>query len=198
MTATQTAKLPFRRSFQSLRAADGAGRLTDVLVDGVQSAHAFPCPPGPLRGRNATGVAQTIRQELTALLHAIIDARSFEKAEEALAQLASHPFGQRVAQKVNEQGDRLLFHLLACHQGLVRVAPEWLWRDFRLRPSRGRNHGCTQRLGRAGLLWQTYHNLTPAQKRSERKRKYKHPGQCPLEVAGSPPGEVSYLDALQV
>ena len=146
----------------------------------------------------AEGVAQTIRQELTALLHAIIDARSFEKAEEALAQLASHPFGQRVAQKVNEQGDRLLFHLLACHQGLLRVAPEWLWRDFRLRPSRGRNHGCTQRLGRAGLLWQTYLNLTPAQKRSERKRKYKHPGQCPLEVAGSPPGEISYLDALQV
>jgi len=144
------------------------------------------------------GVAQTVRQELTALLHAIIDAQSFDKAEEALAQLASHPFGQRITQKVNEQWDRLLFHLLACHQGLPRIAPEWLWRDFRLRPSRGRNHGCTERLERAGLLWQTYLNLTPAQWRSERKRKYKHPGQCPLQVAGSPPGELTYLDALRI
>jgi len=119
-------------------------------------------------------------------------------AEQALVQLASHPFGQRITQKVNEQWGRLLFHLLTCHQGLLRIAPEWLWRDFRLRPSRGRNHGSEERFQRATLLWKVYHDFTPAQRRSERKRHYKHPGQSPLEAAGASPGEISYLDALGV
>ena len=43
-----------------------------------------------------------------------------------------------------------------------------------------------------------YHNLTPTQKRSERERHDKHPGQSPLEVAGAAPGQITYLDALQV
>lgn len=102
------------------------------------------------------------------------------------------------ASTLAQQLDRLLYHRLACHQGLARIAPEWLWRDFRLRLSHGRNHGCTERLQQAGLVWMVYHNLTPAQWRSERKRRYKHPGQSPLEAAGSSPGELTYLDALEV
>ena len=50
----------------------------------------------------------------------------------------------------------------------------------------------------AGLLWLVYRNFTPAQKRVEQKRHYKHPGQSPLEVAGADPGPISYLDALEV
>jgi hypothetical protein len=146
----------------------------------------------------ATTVEETVRRELTALLHAVIDASGYEQAEQALAQLKAHPYGGPLAQKVNEQFDRLLYPLLACHQGLVRIAPEWLWRDFRLRLSRGRNHGSQERLERAALLWAVYHNFTPAQRRRERKRHYKHPGQSPLEVAGGAPGEISYLDALSI
>ena len=146
----------------------------------------------------AKAAQQTARRELTALLHAVIDARSYEQAEHALAQLKVHPLGATLAKKVNEQFDRLLHALLPCHQGLVRIGPEWLWRDFRLRLSRGRNHGSTERLERAALLWAIYHNFTPAQRRSERKRHYKHPGQSPLEVAKGAPGEISYLDALGV
>jgi transposase-like protein len=141
---------------------------------------------------------ETVRQELTALLHAVIDASGYEQAEQALAQLRAHPFGSTLAKKVNEQFDHLLYPLLACHQGMVRIAPEWLWRDFRLRLSHGRNHGSEERLERAGLLWAVYHDFTPAQRRRERKRHYKHPGQSPLEVAGGQPGEISYLDALSV
>jgi hypothetical protein len=80
---------------------------------------------------------------------------------------------------------RLLYPLLPAHRGLMRLAPEWLWRDFRLRLSRGRNHGSEERLDPAGLLWMVYHNFDPAQWRSERKRKYKHAGQSPLQVAGA-------------
>ncbi len=86
-------------------------------------------------------------------------------------------------------------YLLAFNQGLVRVSPEWAWRDYRLRVSRGRNHGSDPRLERASLVWAIYHNFTPAQCRSERKRHYRRPGLSCLEVAGAPPGQVSYLDA---
>ena len=101
----------------------------------------------------AKTTAETVRRELTALLHAVIDASGYEQAEPALAQLKAHPFGGPLAKKVNEQFDHLLYPLLACHQGLVRIAPEWLWRDFRSRLSRGRNHGCrgALRAGRAPL-----------------------------------------------
>ena len=96
-----------------------------------------------------------------------------------------------------------------------RIAPEWLWRGYRLRLSHGRNlcpsllsthryseerraDGSEQRLGRAALLGSIYHNFTPAQRRKERKRKYKHPGKSPLEVATGAPITVSYLDELLV
>lgn len=150
-------------------------------------------------GKEAGKVArEAASKELTALLHAVIDAHTHEQAGKALAKLRAHRFGAVLAKKVNEQLDRLLYPLLSCHQGLVRIAPEWLWRDFRLRLSHGRNHGSAERLERAALLWAIYHNFTPAQRRRERKRHYKHPGQSPLEVAGGAPGEISYLDALGV
>jgi hypothetical protein len=91
-----------------------------------------------------------------------------------------------------------LRHLVDFYAGMQRVAPEWCWRDFRLRLSRGRNHGSAIRLERAALVWAIYHNFTPAQYRSERKRQYRRPGQSALQVAGASPGEVSYLDALMV
>jgi hypothetical protein len=91
----------------------------------------------------------------------------------------SHPFGGPLARTLNEQFDRLLYPLLPCHQGLVRISPEWLWRDFDLRLSRGRNHGSDERLDRAGLLWAIYCNFTPAQRGRERQRHYQHPCQSP-------------------
>lgn len=151
-----------------------------------------------LAGEMAKEVKKQVREELVALLHAVTDATAYEQAELALAALKAHPWGATLAQKVNEQFDRLLFPLLAPHHGLVRVAPEWFWRDFRLRLSHGRNHGSEQRLERAALLWAIYRNLTPAQRRKERKRHYKHPGQSPLEVATGAPIAISYLDVLEV
>ena len=80
----------------------------------------------------------------------------------------------------------------------MRVSPEWWWRDFRLRLSHGRNHRSTARLERAAHLWALAHNFEPAQWRSERKRTYRRRGRSPLALAGVPPGDVSYLDALAV
>ncbi len=188
--------------------SDGAQGLLSFLRQASSWVHHQRCVWHfwrSMAGEIASAVAQAavetqdqVREELKGLLHGVIDAASYAAAEEALGRLQGLSYAVRLAQKVNEQLDRLLYPLLACHQGLMRIAPEWLWRDFRLRLSRGRNHGSERRLERAGLLWMVYHNFTPAQWRSERKRKYKHPGLSPLQVAGASPGQISYLDALEV
>jgi transposase-like protein len=146
----------------------------------------------------AAAVRAQVRAELVGLMHAVIDAQSYEQAEEALLALLSHPQGAAIGQFLNLQLDRILVHLLSYYSGLQRVTPEWYWRDFRLRLSRGRNHRSDQRLERAALVWAIYHNFEPAQLRLERKRHYRHPGQSALEAAGAQPGQVSYLDALGV
>jgi hypothetical protein len=144
----------------------------------------------------AREVGQQARQELLALIHAVVDAQNSEQAEEALQRLKAHAQGAGLAKQLDAQMDRLLVYRLKEQRGLVRVGPEWLWRDFRLRLSRGRNHGSAQRLERAALVWAIYRNFAPAQWRCERKRHYRRPGKSPLEMAGATLGELSYLDAL--
>jgi len=141
---------------------------------------------------------QQLKDELGRLLHAFFDAASYKHAEQALAELAAHACGKVLAEWLRPLQDAALIHLMDCHRGIKRVSPEWYWRDFRQRVSRGRNHGSEQRLEQALLIWAIYRNFSPAQRRSERKRHYQHPGQSPLEVAGAPPGRLCYLDALGV
>jgi hypothetical protein len=151
-----------------------------------------------LTGQAAKAVRGQTRRELVSLIHGVIDASSGTAGETALAKLAAHPLGAGLAAILEQHLDTLWVYLLDYNRGLLRVAPEWVWRDFRLRVSRGRNHGSEVRLERASLVWAIYHNFTPAQRRSERRRHYRHPGQSCLSVAGASPGEASYLDALGV
>ena len=151
-----------------------------------------------LTGAAATTVRRATRRALVGLVRAVLDARDETAALAALAVLAAHPLGAAPAAALDGLLDAALVPTLAYHQGLVRVGPEWCWRDFRLRLSRGRNHRTDDRLERAAALWAIYRNFEPAQVRSERKRHYRRPGQSPLTLAGVPPGEVSYLDALAV
>lgn len=151
-----------------------------------------------LKGAAAKSVQKRVRRELSTLIHNVLDAASYPEAEQALSILSQHALGAHIAKRLDKEFDQLLVHLIDYYQGLLRVGPEWCWRDFRQRLSRGRNHGSDARLERAVLVWAIYHNFTPAQGRSERKRHYRHPGLSPLHVAGVPPGEISYLDALGV
>ncbi len=151
-----------------------------------------------LTGQAAEVVRERVRRELVSLIHGVIDASSGAAGEIALAKLAAHPLGAGLAAILEQHLDTLWVHLLAYNKGLLRVAPEWVWRDFRLRVSRGRNHGSDLRLEGAALVWAIYHNFEPAQWRSERCRHYRHPGQSALSVAGPSPGRASYLDALEV
>jgi hypothetical protein len=165
---------------------------------GGELARAVSKGTASLEGVSRREARQRVRQEMGALIHGVLDAASYEQAEVVLATLLGHPLGARLGQMLNEQMDKLFMHLTTYCAGLGRVGPEWAWRDFRLRLSRGRNHGSDQRLERAALVWAIYRNFTPAQWRSERKRHYRHPGHSPLEVAGASPGKISYLDALGV
>jgi transposase-like protein len=138
------------------------------------------------------------REEVRTLVGALMRALSYEEAEALLVRLAAHPCGGQLTVEINEQFDHLFVHLLDYYRALSSVSPESCWRDYRLRLGRGRNHGSEGRLERAALVWAIYHDFTPAQRRSERKRTYRHPGMSPLEVAGLSPGDLSYLDALAV
>jgi hypothetical protein len=151
-----------------------------------------------LSGPVAVKTREALRAALGELIHQIVDATAANIAEVALTKLRAHPHGTDLAQRVTNIMDRLFIYQMAYCRGLQRVSPEWCWRDFRLRLSHGRNHRSEQRLERAAVLWALYHNFEPAQWRSERKRHYRHPGQSALQVAGVPPGRVSYLDALDI
>ncbi len=151
-----------------------------------------------LIGEAAKAVRKQARKELVGLVHSVIDAQGGTAGEMALAKLAAHPLGAGLAAILEQHLDTLWVYALAYNRGLLRVAPEWVWRDFRLRVSRGRNHGSEVRLERASLVWAVYHNFTPAQWRSERRRHYRHPGQSALSVAGASPGQANYLDALGI
>lgn len=165
---------------------------------GGELAHQAAQAAKGLTEEEAGRVRKQIREELTALVHQVLDALSFEKAEEALAGLEGHPQGAGLWKLLNERFIPLLTHLMEAHQEVGRVTPEWMWRDLRLRLSRGRNHGNERRVGRAGLVFTIYRNFTSAQMRRERKRHYRHPGESALEVAGISLEGCSYLDALEV
>jgi transposase-like protein len=151
-----------------------------------------------LTGAAARSAKRQARRTLAGLVRAVFNAPDEEAAWAALGVLGEHPFGAACVPKLQPHLAAALVHRRPDNAGLVRVSPEWCWRDFRLRLGRGRNHLSDQRLERAALVWALYRNFTPAQERSERKRRYRHPGQCPLTVAGCPPAGVSYLDALAI
>ncbi len=151
-----------------------------------------------LVGEAAKQARRAARRELVELIRAVFDAPTHLDAQRAFERLAAHPWGKRLARLLDEHLDAALVHLLDYNQGLGRASPEWFWRDFRMRLGHGRNQGSAARLERAALLFAIYHNFEPAQERSERKRHYRHPGLCPLAVAGVPPNGISYLDALSV
>lgn len=184
--------------------SDGVSALRGYLQEGLSWVHQQRCVWHLWRNlskklpSSSEGERGQSQRELVALIHGILDAESYEEAEAHLAVLEAHPAGEEIWKFLNVHLDAALMHLLDCHQGLIRVSPEWCWRDFRQRLSRGRNHGSEGRQERAALMWAIYHNFTPVQRRSEHKRHYRHPGQSALEVAGHPPKEISYLDALGV
>lgn len=151
-----------------------------------------------LSGEAAKVARELVRRELVSLVHGVVDATSDAAAAVALRQLGDHRLGAGLAALLRRDIDQLLVYRLCYNAGLLRVGPEWVWRDFRLRLSHGRNHRSEVRLERAALVWAIYRNFTPAQWRCERKRKYRHPGQSPLAVAGVSLGDISYLDALAV
>jgi transposase-like protein len=149
-----------------------------------------------LVGVAAQRARQEARRDLVALMRAVLDAPTHLEAQRAFERLAAHPLGKGLARLLDEHLDAALVHLLDYNHGLGRASPEWHWRDFRLRLGHGRNQRSEERLERAALLFAIYHNFEPAQDRSEHTRHYRHPGLCPLAVAGVPPNGISYLDAL--
>jgi len=83
-------------------------------------------------------------------VRAVLNAQSEAAAQGALA---ADPRGHGLAVLLAEPLEAALVHLKRYTRGLLRVSPEWCWRDFRQRLSHGRNHGSERRLERAALVW---------------------------------------------
>ena len=177
-----------------------------ALVAGASGALVAVAAARPA-ARRAEPVRRQVRSALGRPVHPVSAAPSHAQAEAALVTLHRPPWGAALAKSLNAQCDHLLVYLLDYYQGVARTAPEGCWRDFRLRLGHGRHPGSEQRWERAALVWAIHHNFEPARWRCERRRHYtctarkcrcRHPGQSALPVAGVPPGERSYLDALGV
>ena len=77
-----------------------------------------------LSGAAAEQARKQARDELTGLIHQVLDAKNYAQAEAALATLLGHPLGVTIGKLLNEQLDRMLVHLLDYYRGLPRVTPE--------------------------------------------------------------------------
>jgi transposase-like protein len=173
--------------------------LATPLAEAATQAAMGLCGAAATAVRRATrrAVLPLVRAVLP-LVRAVLDAVDDATAVTALRELAAHPRGAGVAAMLCNLVEAVRVYREGWNRGLRRVGPEWWWRDFRLRLSHGRNHRSTARRERAALVWAIYHNFEPAQGRRERKRRYRRSGRSPLAMAGVPPGEVSYLDALAI
>jgi len=90
-----------------------------------QLAHAAAQAAAAATRDLADQVREQVRAELVALIHAVVDATSYEQAEVALVTLRRHPQGAAIGQFLNEHLDQILVHLVAYYAGLQRVTPEW-------------------------------------------------------------------------
>jgi hypothetical protein len=150
------------------------------------------------QGAAATAVRRATRRALAPVVRAVCDAVDDTAAVTALKALAAHPLGAGLAAALRNEVDAAFVYREGWNRGLVRVGPEWWWRDVRVRLSHGRNHRSLARRERAALVGAIDHNFTPAPRRTERKRTYRRSGHSPLAMTGVAPGEVSYLDALAI
>ncbi len=168
------------------------GNLSSALAQGADAA------VEGLSGEGARQLRRQVRGELVGLVRQVLDADGLRQARQALESLAAHRCGGELAALLEGYLEQALVYRKEDHRGLARVGPEWCWRDFRLRLSRGRNQGSHKRLEQEGLVWAIYHNFEPAQWRSERQRTYRRPGLSPLAMSGQEVAGFSYLDALAV
>jgi transposase-like protein len=116
------------------------------------------------------------------MIHAVWDAPSLQEAQDAfsaLQSLWSHvPELQLVIQLIGKTLEEALLHTSQVVDGMGRTS-NVAERFFRRYRQRIRRMGCFMSNGGCdafNLLWLTYINLEPYQRRQERKRRYRHPG----------------------
>jgi len=141
---------------------------------------------------------------LSDMIHAVWDAPSLQEAQEAFAALQnlwSHvPSLQPVLQLISKSLEEALLHTSQVVEGMGRTSnvAERFFRRYRQRTRRlgsfMSNGGCDA----FNFLWHIYINLEPYQLRREQKRHYRHPGLCPLQVAGTDTYAVTWLDAVGI
>jgi len=158
--------------------------LRKPLAEAVQQA----CKG--LEGEETLEKGQGVHRKLSRLIHQGTRC-GYEQAEKSSLWGGDRTFPGSSPERCDDPQPGVLPGTAAGDAGVV-------WARLSLEAQMGTQSGSEERLERAALLWALYRNFTPAQERYERKRHYRHPGLSPLAVAGFPPGDISYLDALEV
>ena len=148
--------------------------------------------------------ADETMQMLTDMIHAVWDAPSLPEAQQAfsvLRKLWSHvPALQPVLQIMAQSLAEALLYTTHVVDGMGRTS-NVAERFFRRYKQRIRRMGSFMSAGGCDAfnsLWQVYINWQPYQLRREQKRRYQHPGLCPLQVAGSDVQGLTWLDAVGI
>jgi transposase-like protein len=149
-------------------------------------------------------VGQELAKQFRAGLKAVWEASSLAAAQELLAALKENWAKASQLNKVWFVVDRTLTQALTHTLGLVKgiersnTVAERFFRRYkqRLRPMGGfmSVEGCDN----FNALWMVYFNFEPYQVRKERKKRYCHPGRCPLEIGEVDAQGLTWLDVVGI
>ena len=142
------------------------------------------------------------------LLHSEVkgvwNAESLASAQQKLASLkekwkSAVELGEALA-RIEKTLAEAMTHTLGIVEGIGRTS-NVAERFFRRYKQRVRRMGCFMSFGGCDnfdALWEVYINFEPYQVRKQRKKRYRYPGLCPLEVRRAQIQGVTWLDAVGI
>lgn len=147
---------------------------------------------------------EEIAEAFKRAVRAVWDAPTYEEAQKGLEALQRHWSAEETVRPalrlIEASFEEATTHLRGIAEGMPRTSNvvEWLWQGYKRRL---RIMG--QLMSDGGLnsyngVWTLHVNFTRYQKRKEKKRIVRNPGNCPLEIAGEQVGHLSWMDVLAI
>ncbi len=143
-------------------------------------------------------------KQLKDTLHAIWDANTMGEAGAALEILVSvygaEPILAPVLRVVQGTFNEAMVHLKGVVEGLPRSnnVCELLWAAYKHRLKVMGRLMSESGLDNFNAVWEMETNFRRYQNRKERRRRYRYPGKCPLEIAGLPVEGICWMDAVGI
>lgn len=149
-------------------------------------------------------VGEKMAKQFIAEVKGVWDAENLDTAKQRLVALKGS-WGkvldlEEVLALVEKTLAEAMVHTLGIVEGMGRTS-NVAERFFRRYKQRTRRMGCFMSNGGCdnfNAVWEVYINFEPYQMRRERKKRYRYPGRCPLEVGEAQIQGVTWLDAVGI